>query len=500
VFESRRARQTFRVRLYLFAIVVRSTSMDSHNAKSDSVIFMALAAVVSAAAYFWGTGLHPHWWLTWLAPLPILVLAPRLPHGHAVAIAFVAYAAGSVNMFSYYRLVAPLAITLIVLLVPALFFAAVVLLFRSFVRRGMLLRATLAVPALWVAIEYLSEVRSPHGTFGNISYSQMDFLPVIQLAAVTGIWGISFLLFLFPAAMAAMVAPGGDTRGKTLVAVVAGIIFAGPLGFGIARLHTERHAASVTVGLLDSDEAATMYPKGAASVDLIRSYTAHIPELAAQGAQIVVIPEKLGRFTDDEVAQTDEILGQIAKQNQITVAAGLHHLPNLNETRVYAPDGHLEAVYEKHHMLPAFESDLLVGTTRTNLERPLGKIGLTICKDMDFPELSRNYGNDGATLLLVPAWDFTRDGWLHSRMAILRGVESGFAIARAPRLGNLTITDDRGRVIAEQVTGAKSFDSTLATVAMGSGRTFYDRAGDWFAWFDVVLLAAILIPRWKPMA
>jgi apolipoprotein N-acyltransferase len=473
--------------------------MDSHNSKSNSVILMVLAAAVSAAAYFFGTGLYPHWWLTWLAPLSILASAPRLPRWHAVAAAFVAYAAGGANMFSYYRLVAPLAIAVIMLLVPALFFAAVVLLFRSFALRGMLLRAALAVPALWVAVEYLSEVRSPHGTFGNISYSQMDFLPVIQVAAVTGIWGISFLLFLFPAAVAAIVTPRRDNRGKMLVAVMAGIVFAGPLGFGIARLHAERHAASLTLGLLDSDEAATMYPKGAASVDLIRSYSAHIPGLAARGAQVVVLPEKLGRFTDDEVAQTDQILGQTAKENHVTIAAGLHHLPDLNETRVYAPDGHLEAVYEKHHMLPAFESDLLVGTTRTSLERLSGKIGLTICKDMDFPELSRNYGNDGATLLLVPAWDFTRDGWLHSRMAILRGVESGFAMARAPRLGNLTITDDRGRVIAEQVTGAKSFDAMLATVAMGSGRTFYDRAGDWFVWFDLVLLAAVLIPRWKPI-
>jgi apolipoprotein N-acyltransferase len=474
--------------------------MDSRNPKTNSVIFAVLAAAVSGATYFFGTGLHPHWWLTWLAPLPIFVLAPRLPRWPAVAMAFAAYAAGGANMFSYYRLVAPFAVAMIVLLVPALFFAAVVLLFRSFVLRGMLVRAVLGVPALWVAIEYLSEFRSPHGTFGNISYSQMDFLPVIQIAAVTGIWGISFLLFLFPAALAALFAPRVDTHGKTLVAVTAVIIFAAPLCFGIARLRVERQAPSVTVGLMDSDAVATMYPKDSASVDLIRSYAAHIPELAAQGAQIVVIPEKLGRFTDNEVAQTDEILDRTAKQNHITIAAGLHHLPNLNETRVYAPDGHLEAVYEKHHMLPAFESDLLVGTTRTSLESPSGKIGLTICKDMDFPELSRKYGNDGATLLLVPAWDFTRDGWLHSRMAILRGVESGFAVARAPRLGNLTITDDRGRVIAEQVTGTKSFDSTLATVAMGSGRTFYDRAGDWFAWFDLVLLAVILIPRWKPIA
>ena len=197
----------------------------------------------------------------------------------------------------------------------------------------------------------------------------MDFLPVVQIAVVTGIWGISFLLFLFPAAVAARFAPKVDARGKTLVAVAAAII----PGFGIARLRAERHAPSVAVGLMDGDSASTMYPKGPASVHLIRPYLAHIPELAARGAQIVVIPEKLGSFADDEVPQTDEILDRTAKENHITTAIGLHHLPNLNETRVCAPDGHLEAVYEKHHMLRAFESYLLVGPTRTTLEDPQEK-------------------------------------------------------------------------------------------------------------------------------
>ena len=54
---------------------------------------------------------------------------------------------------------------------------------------------------------------------------------------------------------------------------------------------------------------------------------------------------------------------------------------------------------------------------------------------MDFPRLSREYGKDGAAVLLVLAWDFSDDGWLHGRMAILRGVESGFSIARAPKQG-----------------------------------------------------------------
>lgn len=56
--------------------------------------------------------------------------------------------------------------------------------------------------------------------------------------------------------------------------------------------------------------------------------------------------------------------------------------------------------------------------------------GMQICKDMDFPRLSRRYGVKGVGLLLVPAWDFTLDGWLHGRMAVMRGVESGFTIVR----------------------------------------------------------------------
>jgi apolipoprotein N-acyltransferase len=469
------------------------------DAQVKTVALASLTVAVSGAAYFFGTGLNPHWWLTWIAPLPVLMFAPRIPRWHAASMAFGAFVVQGLNMFAYYRLVVPLAVSLIVLLVPALLFAAVVLVFRSFVLRGMLLRAAFVVPALWVAIEYLSEFRSPHGTFGNIAYSQMDFLPPIQIAALTGIWGISFLLFLFPAAIAANTAPSGAAQQKRVVALSTCILFVAVLTYGLARLHAKQHTPTVAVALLDTDAQDTMYLQGPATVALIRAYAAHIPDQAKQGAQVVVLPEKLGRFTDAEVKQSDEILGQSAKENNLTIAAGFHHLPDRNETRVYSPDGTLEAVYEKHHMLPAFESALLVGTTRTVLQRPSGKWGLTICKDMDFTKLSQQYGRDGATLLLVPAWDFTTDGWLHSRMAILRGVESGFSMARAPRLGNLTVTDDRDRVLAEQKTGSSNFDSAQATVSVGTGPTFYDRHGDWFAWFDLLLLAIIFFPRWKAL-
>jgi hypothetical protein len=52
-----------------------------------------------------------------------------------------------------------------------------------------------------------------------------------------------------------------------------------------------------------------------------------------------------------------------------------------------------------------------------------------------FPALSRQYGKAGVGLLPVPALDFD-DGWLHSRMALLRGVENGMPMARVGSQGS----------------------------------------------------------------
>ncbi len=460
-------------------------------------IVMAIAALLlSAAAWFFGTGLHPHWALMWLAPLPVLLLAPRATRKTGFLAAFFAFAIGGLNCWSYYRHIVsvPIGLALTAVLVPALFFGLIVLLHRRFVLRGQLLRAAFVLPILWTAFEYLVEFHSPNGTWGNLGYSQIDLLPLIQVASVTGIWAISFVVLLFAGTISALAAPSGR---KLRVAVTVGVIYAAVFGYGGYRLTTAPTVLSVRTGLLALDASPDL-PSGQQTVARVQAYADQIPAVAAQGAQIIVLPEEIGEIQGDDLDRANAILEQAARQSHVTILAGFRVLPNRNQARLYAVDGTLEATYDKHHLLAAFEGNLLPGTRRTLVGRQSGLWGLEICKDMDFPRLSREYGGDRAGLMLVPAWDFVVDGWLHSRMAILRGVESGFSLARTARKGKLTLTDSRGRVIAEQPSAARAgnatapFSALVADVPVSHQPTLYAQAGDWFAWLDLLLAAVLL--------
>lgn len=451
-----------------------------------------VAFTLSGLAWFFGTGLHPVWILLWLAPLPLLLAAPRLRAWPVFGIAFLAVALGGLNLLTYMREVAPLPIALLAILAPALLFAWFAVIHRGLVLRGRVLSAALSLPILWAAYEFLAEFQSPHSTFGNLAYTQMDCLPLLQIASITGIWAISFLVFLLPSTVAALAGCRPVRPHRRVVGTVTAI-YALVFAFGAWRLVTTPAAPRVTVGLIASDLPANLSPASQPTIQLIAAYAGQIPALAAQGAQTVVIPEKLGRIDAPDLAAADAILEKAAQSSHVLIVAGFQHMPNRNEARVYTPQGTLLGTYEKHHMLPAFEGDLLPGTARFVTDQPSGRWGVEICKDMDFPNLSRQYARDGAGLMLVPAWDFVADGWLHGRMAILRGVEAGFSIARAPKQGILTVTDDRGRMLAERSSAAAPFATLVASVPVKNQPTLYDRTGNWFPLLDVLAAVALLV-------
>ena len=456
------------------------------------------AAFTSGVLLYFGTGLHPVWWLTWFAVVPVLVAAAHLPGGWTFASAFTAWVMGALNMWTYFRVTieTPVIPTVIFIVAPAVLFAGIVLVYSRFLRISGW-QAALIFPSLWVVYEFATVHISPHSTFGNISYSQMDFLPVLQLASITGIWGISFSLFLFAATVAVWLSANLTKGRRGPLATVVFLWFALVLGFGTWRLRVHSPAQNtVKVGLVASDLRQNLITdRHDDTMRLVGEYLEQVRALAVEGARVIVIPEKVAVLLDAELPEFDPLFLSAARQTGALIIVGVVH-PTIgakwNEARLYTPGGEIKT-YGKHHMLPAFESKLTPGASRTEWDESSGRWGMQICKDMDFPQLSREYGNDGTALLLVPAWDFVSDGWLHGRMAILRGVESGFTIARAPKQGVLTVTDDTGRVIAERVTGSEPFTSLVAAAPVRHSATFYGRFGDWFAWLNVTIALWLLV-------
>jgi apolipoprotein N-acyltransferase len=448
------------------------------------------SALLSAIFFYFGTGLHPHWWLTWLAAIPLLLLSYCAPAKWAFIVSFVSFALGSLNLWRYFEILdLPIVIRLEAFLGPALIFASGIMLSRAFFLRGYRWLAALSLPAVWMSFEFIASF-GPNGTALNLAYSQMNFLPVLQIASVTGIWGISFIVLFFSSAIAVAL----SSKSKTFAAASLAIVIA-VLAFGAARLAIHHDGERVTIGLAATDRKPLLANQESDAAGIVQAYVEAIDQLAARGAQVVVIPEKIGPTMSDSSGPTLDAFSQAAAKNHVIVVVGLDHLDRPlkhNMSYVFAPNGKLEKAYEKHYMVPHWEDGYERGTTIAILPDPHPHWATAICKDMDFPTLSRRYAQRGTGLLFVPAWDFTVDDWLHGRMAILRGVEAGFAIARSAKQGLMTITDNRGRVLAQQHSSV-GMATLLGEITVSPDLTLYARFGDWFAWLVLAGTAILLL-------
>jgi apolipoprotein N-acyltransferase len=447
---------------------------------------------------WFGNGLNPLWPLLWFAPLPVLLFALHSDWRSAAVVAFLAWLIGGLNLWHYLRLLGVPAVAWFGIFgAVALIFAAAVLACRALVRRGAPWSALLVLPATWVSFEYIRNLTTPHGTAGSLAYSQLHFLAFLQLASITGPWGLSFLLLLFPAALAIglYLRRSQPQQAFSIVAVSLGVIVL-VLAFGIVRLAIPQ-SQKVKVGLIASDTPANVNiaAPGAKSRRLFADYAREAESLAARGAQFIVIPEKLGTVTDTDAGETDDIFQPLADKTGSTIVVGLVHKSgprDYNQARIYTPQAPV-ASYNKHHLLPPFESSLTPGTTLTLLPQPPGTRGVAICKDMDFTPLSRRYGNAGAGLMLVPGWDFNIDRAWHGHIAVMRGVEDGFSIARAAKDGYLTVSDDRGRIVAETRSDSAPFATLLVDVPAAHDRTLFLLLGNWFAWLSFALCGLTLL-------
>jgi apolipoprotein N-acyltransferase len=268
-----------------------------------------------------------------------------------------------------------------------------------------------------------------------------------------------------------------------------------PLIFGVIRISDESSGQNaITVGLAVLDErfhSETNHPNFDSELRTTNMYADAVAKLAKQGAQIVVLPEKIVNATHNSDSSIKGIIVNAASKNRIAVIAGYTEFVNdslkRNKSLAIAGDGIVLADYEKVNL---FEGEARNGfapgkeIAAFNLNNTSS--GVAICKDLDFQDFMRKYHAHDVQILYVPAWDFIKDGWLHSRMAILRGVENGYAIVRAARQGHLTISDYRGKVLYEASSTNNNAATLIGKISPKATKTIYSRFGDWFGVLNLI--------------
>jgi apolipoprotein N-acyltransferase len=457
-----------------------------------------VAVASTAALYYFGTGLNPLWPLAWLAPLPVLIVAFRGKWWVAALCAFLAFAVGRMNLFAYGMqitggsMAGAVSVMVIAALIPAVAFMLAVLLARYATIKLPGWLAMLAFPFAISSYEFAASSNAFTGSLFSIAYSQTDFLPLMQVASLAGAWGITFLVSLLPSAIAT---PWRDR--PTTILMPAAILIAVVLAYGGVRLATSNESQSLRVGLVASDASykSSITQSRDDALGIVGVYAKPVRELAAQGAQVIALSEKIIGFTPDDKAEIVKALGELARSAQasLVVGASENATPRRNLALVFGPDGALLSEYEKRHLVPGIEGSYSQGTESAVLDLAGARVGVAICKDNDFPPWLRQYGVQGARMLIVPALDFDIDDRLHARVAVVRGIENGASLARAAGRGRITLSDAYGRIILERATAEAPVVTLVDDLPQGPGTTLYNRFGDWFGWLCVIAMFGLLV-------
>ncbi|MGO1544300.1 MAG: nitrilase-related carbon-nitrogen hydrolase [Gulosibacter sp.] len=462
-----------------------------------------IAAVLSGVLLAWSYALEPSVVAAWFAPIPLLIAAMRVRWTHSLALGALAGAIASASLFGYMVGLGGPVDALLITVARAAQWALFAVIARVVAVRLRSAPGVWVLPALMAGFEVLTAAVSPHGSGGSIVYSQLDAIPVIQIASVGGVAAIAFLLGLWANIVAYLAVLGLEHRWRELPSVVAHVLIVLLcLGYGswrVAAPSPTTEAKGPVVAMIGTSRFEGV-PENWQEV-----WEAYIPAITSvaeeQGAQIAVLPEKIFQVDADEINLVlEEFQGQAAQDN-LTLVVGVDERTTAADgseiayNRVYSvsPEGEI-AVYDKRHMIPGGESHFTTGSGPKVTSAAGASASLLICKDMDFPNTVRD-SVAGAAVILVPAWDFFEDAWFHSRIAVLRGVENGVPIARAARDGFLTLSDATGRIILEETAEVEEVRALVGRIPPATP-TAYALVGDVFGWaalgfFGVVMLVLL---------
>lgn len=364
---------------------------------------------------------------------------------------------------------------------------------------------SLLFPAVFVALDWTMAFL-PVGALFSPAASQFPVKSVLQLASVTGIWGVSFLLSWLAPVLNNLWEDGIEKAFRPVLAYgicLSLAVLGGGLRFAIDT------PVSPTVRIAGVNEyhpqdywSVTDAGTPRASVDAIGDEMAGIREAlfadseraADFGAKIIFWTEGAAPLANDE---WDTFLSQaqdFAREHDVWLAPSVVVLrvgktKNDNLALMIDPDGELVYRYEKTNSWYPTDSDGVIPVADT----PWGRVSPVICFDLDFPAFVKQAGEKDVDILLVPGYDTRAISPFHTQAGLIRGVENGCSVVRMANESTSIAADWRGNVIGWQDYFTTD-DQVMVTDVPSEGRkTLYGMLGDWFAYADLVLMAVLLI-------
>jgi apolipoprotein N-acyltransferase len=400
------------------------------------------------------------------------------------------------SWFPYLKTVMPVVPAVLFTVLLPLIFALIILATRKIVLKSQHWFSVFAYPVLFTAFEYIVFIFSRDGTAASIGYTQSNYLFLIQIASLTGLLGISFLISFIPSCIALAYYFKKSRKTVFTLVFLFVLLMGDSIIYSLIRLGKPTEGKTFNVGMVALDERSY---KGihqnnpAVKLKVAELYLQEVSKLADQGAEIILIPEKVIFVNDSTIKDILNKFTDLAISRHIQIIIGGYKEQrgsSFNNAWVISNNGKLLADYQKVNL---FEGEVLDGCkpgNRTAIFHPDAlREGVAICKDMDFQQFILGYSKQSPAVLWVPAWDFVADGFLHSRMAMMRSVEGGFSLVRNARQGRLTISDWRGKVLDEANSENGSYTVLTGKISVEPHPTLYARAGDWFG--TINLFAAI---------
>ena len=347
-------------------------------------------------------------------------------------------------------------------------------------RAGAYAFASTIVVTGWIAYAY-----TPLASWGVLAHTQIDNLALIQMVALTGLGGLTFLVALGSGLTAAAWAAGARTVRIDFAIFV--VIVAAALGYGQFRVGHPSPGAPIRVGGVVSPVMHRDFRAAMDDTETLRRLDdelfARSARAADSGARIVVwneVATVVNPATEAALTSRGRAFAQdrgVLMVMAYGVVDSIRPFHYVNKYRVYMPDGSLADEYQKRHPVPMDPNTPATAHARV-IPFAGTRVSGGICYDYSFPEIARDNATEGAELALVPASDWPGIDPEHARMALMNAVAAGLPMVRPVRASTSIASDQYGRILASQRFDGINDGVMVATVPAARVATVYARTGE----------------------